>query len=218
MKLLLTSGGLTNKSLRNALRDLVRPEKENRIAFIPTAANVEDSSKEWLINDLVNCQQLGIVDIVDISALKKQLWLPRLKKANILVFGGGNTFHLMYWIKKSGLEKWLPELLKTRVYVGISAGSIVANPVLSVSSSKILYYEDLKLMKDMKGLGYVDFLIRPHLNSEHFPKIRVEILKEQMKTLSKPLYAIDDNTAIKIVNNKVEIISEGKWELLQPKN
>ena len=216
MKFLLTSGGLTNKSIQDALRKLISPEKEIRIAFIPTAANTEDSNKSWLINDLVNCNKMGSVDIVDISAIPKRLWSPRLKKANVLFFGGGNTFHLRYWIKKSGLEKELPELLKERVYAGISAGSIVTNPTLSASSSKILYYEDLTLKKDMKGLKFVDFFIRPHLNSPHFPKLRTEILKEEMKHLSKPLYAIDDNTAIKVINDKIEVISEGKWEILQP--
>ena len=120
MKLMLTSAGVTNKSLENALKQLVKGKI--KMAFIPTAANIEEGDKDWLITDLNNCRKLGEVDIVDISALEKDVWLSRLEKANVIFVGGGNTVYLMVCVLKSGLDKELKELLKTRVYVGISAG------------------------------------------------------------------------------------------------
>jgi len=151
MKLLLTSGGITNKSIAKALFELVgkKPE-ETTLAFIPTAANVGSSDKGWLIDDLYNLKQQNLksIDIVDISALPEKVWLPRLEAADILFFSGGDTSHLMNWLEKSGLAKLLPDLLKTRVYAGISAGSIVAAPSLALSSKdKQLYYE--------KEFGYI---------------------------------------------------------------
>jgi len=55
MKFLLTSSGLTNKSISKALFDLVGKElNDTIIAFIPTASNVEMGNKEWFIKDLNN--------------------------------------------------------------------------------------------------------------------------------------------------------------------
>src|SRR5687768_16453417 len=122
MKLLLTSGGITNPSIAKAFRDLLaKPFDESKIAFIPTASNAEVGDKSWLINDLKNIQALGFkeIDIVDISALPREVWLPRLEVADVLLFSGGNTFYLMNWIKKSGLKELLPKMLETKVYVGI---------------------------------------------------------------------------------------------------
>src|SRR3989344_1969229 len=133
MKLFLTSGGITNKAIVKAFLDLVgKKAKDTRVVFIPTAANVERGDKDWLINDLYNLKKLKLkcIDIVDISALPKKIWLPRLKAADVLFFSGGNSFWLAHWLRKSGLIKLLPRLLKTRVWAGISAGSIVTGPSL----------------------------------------------------------------------------------------
>lgn len=215
MKLLLTSAGFTNKSIANALLELAgKPFDKLKLVFIPTAANVETGDKSWLIDDLYNCKKLGFseIDIVDISALSEQQWRPRLEAADILMFGGGNTFHLMYWLEKSGLNNILPEMLKTKIYVGISAGSMVTAEKISLSQSEKLYYEDLGQYKNENGLGFVNFQVRPHLNSEWFPKVRVENLQEMAKEITDPIYAIDDNTAVKCEDGKISVISEGEWK------
>jgi len=215
MKLLLTSAGLTNKTISDELIRLVgKPASKINLAFIPTAANVEEGDKGWLVDDLVNVQKQGFesLDIVDISALPKDVWETRLELTDVLVFGGGNTFHLNYWLEKSGLKNILASMLKTKVYVGISAGSMVATENLALSSSKVLYSEEIGKHENYKGLGLVDFHVRPHLNSPHFPKVRVKYLRETTKNLKEVVYAIDDDTAIKVVDGKVEVISEGEWE------
>ena len=215
MKLLLTSGGITNRSIAKALRGmLIRPIKESKLVFIPTAANTVAEDKSWLINDLKNCQALKFkeIDIVDIAALSKKHWEPRLKKADVLVFGGGNTFDLMYWLEKTGLKKMLPNLLKRRVYVGISAGSIAASPSLMLSHVKQLYYEGAGRYTNKRGLGLVNFQVRPHFGSPDFPKARVKYLKEMARETADVTYALDDNSAVKVEGNEVEVISEGKWK------
>jgi dipeptidase E len=136
-----------------------------------------------------------------------------MEQADILLFGGGNASHLLYWIKKSGLEEMLPELLRTRIYVGISAGSIVATKSLTFSSQE--KKEIAKKLGEYVGeeaLGFVNFHIRPHLNSPQFPSVRLPLIKKKAATIHEPIYAIDDDTAIKVVDDKVEIISEGQWE------
>lgn len=214
MKLLLTSGGITNKSIAHALFDLVgkKPE-EISLVFIPTASNVEKGDKDWLINDLINLknQNFKSIDIADISAIDKKLWLPRMEEADVLFFEGGNSYHLMEWINKSGLKEILPELLKTKVYVGLSAGSMVTGKDLALKQSQTVYGEDLERREDMKGLNFVDFYFFPHLNSQWFPRLREDNIREAAKDLSGKVYAMDDNSALKIVDGKVEIISEGKY-------
>jgi dipeptidase E len=214
MKLLLTSSGISNKSIAKALAEMVgKPVKEAAIAFVPTAANVEVGSKDWLIKDLHNLVEAGYksVDIVDISALEQKVWLPRLEAADVLFFGGGNSFHLMYWLNKSGLAKLLPDLLKTRVYAGISAGSMVTSKNMSLSQSQQLYYEDLDRTEDMPGLNFVDFFVRPHLNSPYFTKIKKPFLEELAKEIPETIYALDDNSALQVIDGKTQVISEGEY-------
>ncbi len=211
MKLLLTSAGLSNKTICKALERLVgKPAGKTKIAFIPTAANWEDGDKEWLINDYINLKKEGyLVDIVDISAIEKEKWLPRLEWGDVIFFGGGNTSHLMYWVEKSELKGELPRLLKTRVYAGISAGSCMTGPTI-YNSVQNLFDEGYKF-KIEKGLGLVDLQLIPHLDSDYFPKIRPEFLEQAAKDIKEPVYAIDDNTAVIVDGKNIKVVSEGKW-------
>lgn len=214
MKLLLTSAGLTNKSIINALRELIGKDfKDSNLVFIPTAANIEEGDKEWLIDDIAKFRELGFeeVDIVDIASVPKDIWEPRLKSADVLVFGGGNTSYLMQQINKSGLAEALSELLKTRVYVGISAGSMVVAPNLRENEMQRLYEEPIVDGSTNDGLGFVDFLIVPHMNSSHFPRAS-ELIEETAANIKTSLYALDDQSAVKVSDGSVEVISEGKWK------
>lgn len=211
MKLLLTSAGLSNQSISKAIEELLGKSTQGvKLAFIPTAANVESGDKGWMIDDLNNFRKAGFeVDIVDISAVAKDIWLPRLQEVEVLFLGGGNTFHLMHWVKQSGLQAELPELLKTRVYAGISAGSCIAGPTI-YNSVQNLFGEKYEL-EIKEGLGLVGFQFIPHLNSPYFDKIREENLKEAAKDITEPVYALDDNSALKVVDGKIEMVSEGKY-------
>lgn len=214
MKLLLTSNGLCNKTIVNALAELLgKPFSKSSIAFIPTAANVVPGDKNWVINDLTNCRKAGfeIVDIVDISALSQDQWQPRLEAVDALLFGGGNSFYLIYWIRKSGLDKLLPKFLKNKVYMGISAGSMVTGKFIRLSDSKKLYYPDIKGYQDDTGLNLVDFSFRPHFNSPIFPDVNKEVLEKITKSFPETVYALDDESAIIVNNNKVEVVTEGNW-------
>lgn len=214
MKLLLTSGGLGNKSIISALEELTgKPFNQLNLAFIPTAANLEEGDKWFLIEDLCKCRELGFsTDIVDISALPKEVWLPRLEKADVIFIGGGNVYHLMYWVNKSGLGEVLPQLLKTRVYVGISAGTVIATSSIKLAEEEKPPAEKIGEICDDRGLGLVNFLVEPHINNHYFPQLTFEYVEKEARETSYPIYALDDNSAIKVIDNQVEIISEGEWK------
>jgi dipeptidase E len=216
MKLLLTSSGLTNKSIADALFDLVGKKPEDTsLVFVPTASNVEKGDKDWLIDDLKNLQKQNFkqIEIADISAVPKEIWLPKFEEADVLFFEGGNTYHLMREMNKFGLTEILPELLKTKVYVGVSAGSMVACPDLQLKTSQIVYGEDLDETENMKALSLVNFYVTPHLNSPSFTNIRKdnEKIKEALDGVSNKVYILDDNSAVKVIDGKDEIISEGEY-------
>ncbi len=211
MKLLLTSAGLSNQSIIETLEKLLgKSAKGVKLAFIPTAANVEEGDKSWMIDDLNNFIKAGFeVDIVDISAVSRDIWMPRLQNSEVLFFGGGNTFHLKRWMKESGLQDELTELLKTRIYAGISAGSCVAGPTIFNSVQNL--FDETYDLEIKEGLGLVNFQIVPHLNSPYFEKIRIENLEVASRDIVEPVYVIDDQSAVVVDGENVEVVSEGTW-------
>lgn len=226
MKLLLTSNGLSNDSIAKAFQELIgKKPKDSKVAFIPTAANPERIDKDWLIDDLYNIKKRGYyVDVVELTAIKPNKLKNVLQKMDAIFVGGGNTFYLSYWMQKSGLWNILPELLETKVYAGISAGSIITGDSLKLSSHALKNFEDHK-DEDYELIGHkgessgkslklVNFIFRPHLNSNHSLRNRKKFLQEIAKHIKTPIYAIDDASAVKVVDGKVEVISEGKWLLL----
>ena len=224
MKLLLTSGGLTNPSICKALEDLVgKPAKDSKIAFIPTAANPERGDKEWLINDLYRIRQQGyFVDIIELTALKPETILEALEDKDIIFVGGGNTFYLSYWLQKSGLFDKLPELLATKVYAGISAGSMIMGESLVLSSQaqkNIQAFEDEDYeiaVSNGEGssetLNLAPLVFRPHLNSRWAPNARNEVIAKKAAEVDNTVYALDDDSALKITDGKIEVVSEGEWK------
>lgn len=214
MKLLLTSAGFTNKTISQALKDLVdKPLEELKLAFVPTAANVESGDKKWLIEDLYRCSQLGLkqIDIVDISALPLDNVLQRLQEADLIFFGGGNTHYLMTWIEKLDLKAKLLELLQNRIYIGLSAGSMIVSKWWS-SAYDTTYYDEPQGSGRYDCLGITDLHIIPHLNSSEFPKVTLENIEKLSKEFKDPLYVLDDNSAIKYINGNIEVVSEGVWK------
>ncbi|MEI6498631.1 MAG: Type 1 glutamine amidotransferase-like domain-containing protein [bacterium] len=218
MKLLLTSTGLTNESLTEKFIEMVRKKPEElTVAYIPTAANVaRPPDKHWVINNFIELHNMKVrtIDIVDISAIPKEIWLPRLERADAIMVGGGNPYHLLYWMKRSGLLKIFKDLIKEKVYVGCSAGSTILGKTL-ISTAPKKYIEEIPEFEGNAGLGYIDFTIRPHFYNPDRPQFTddsVQELASELDTTIYTIYAIDDNTGIAIENNEIEVISKGKWK------
>ncbi len=199
MKLLLTSAGLKNQALINALFELAgKSASELKAVIILTAANVENEDKKWLIDDLVRFQKLSFLnlDIVDFVGLSREQWLPRFEQADILIFEGGSTTFLVEKIKTSGLEKDLKDWMESKVYVGISAGSVMTGPVINPHGTE--------------GLGWVDFLVVPHMNAL-FSKRTPNQIKAYAEQFKQKTFWLDDDSGIKIDGSRQQVIG-GEWQ------
>jgi dipeptidase E len=218
MKLLLTSAGISNTSIRNALVDLLgKPIAESRALFIPTAiygiTGGADIIRKVICGTLgdpfceMGWKSIGILELTALSSIKKELWVPMLQETDALLVGGGDCQYLCYWMQQSGLAKLLPSLLHQMVYVGLSAGSMIMTSYGTTYGNHILPPET------DKSLGIVDIALHPHLDYEGFPKNSFANLEKLSTTIPVPSYAIDDNTAIKVIDGNIEVISEGQWKL-----
>ncbi len=216
MKLVLTSSGISNKSIEKELRNIIGKDfKDLKMLFCTTASNYDGGEmNEWLIKDIEYFKNLGFkIDICDINGVSKERFLPRFEWADVYFFEGGSTQWLRKSIKDSSLEEHLIKLLETRVWIGASAGSCVLCPTVC-NSCQDLFDENIKGYP-VDGLGFVDFQFVPHFNNEWFPKIRQENLQNASKNLKeidgKKLYVIDDNGAVFVNDKDVKVVSEGKW-------
>ena len=216
MKLVLTSGGISNKSIENELKIIIgRDFKDLKMLFCITASNYEGGNmNDWLIEDMEYFKNLGFkIDVCDINGVSIENFLPRFEWADVFFFEGGSTQWLRKCIKDSCLEQHLKKLLETRVWIGVSAGSAVLCPTIS-NSCQDLYDETIENYP-VDGLGLVDFQFMPHFNSEFFPNIRKEKIVNASKDLNetdgKKLYVLDDNGAVFVDGENIKVISEGDW-------
>lgn len=228
MKLLLTSAGITNDSIRDALLDLLgRPITECKAVVVPTAMHALPGGPGFspmLLRDLaaMGWEELGVLELTALPTLLEEHWRPDLDAADVLIVAGGNTGYLSHWWQHSGLAGLLPEILQETVYVGISAGGTTITHSLNVDRERLertgTFYDDEYDEAAPPGagsdraLGLVDFVIRPHLGADYFPTATMELMKAVAAKVDVPLYAIDDQTAIKVIDGTVEVISEGHWK------
>lgn len=221
MKLLLTSAGISNKSIHNALVDLLgKPVAESSAVFIPTAIYAipggAEIARKVICGSLgdpfcnLGWKSLGVLELTALPSMKKELWMTMLQETDALLVGGGDCQYLCYWMQESGLAERLPSLLHKTVYVGLSAGSMIMTRFGTTYGNHTLPAES------DKSLGIVDFAIHPHLDHEWFPKNSLANLEKLAGTLAVPSYAIDDHTAIQVTDNNIEVISEGHWRLFTP--
>ena len=212
MNLLLTSAGITNPTIAKTILELVgKPAQDISVLFIPTATNIMEGDKSWLIDNLNDFKRQGYacIDILDIAGVPESVWKPRMEAADLITFGGGNEQYLAKVMGDTGVERALPELLKNRVYMGISAGSMVAGQFLPPELLSVIYPEEV-FEEFSEPLAFVNCLFLPHLNSEYFSHATKEVLEKHRADFAFPLYACDDNSALKIVDGKFEIVGEGE--------
>ncbi len=217
MKFLLTSAGIGNIKIEKALFELLgKPASETSVAFVPTAATMVADDKSWLISDFQAFVERGFksVDIVDISAVPKENWLKRFEAADLLCFGGGDEQYLVKMMRESGLAEMLPELLKSKVYMGVSAGSMVVGRLLPSELTKELWPEE-SFVGNEEGIGLFDFSILPHLNSDYFAHLRIPLIETLTHRFPQTVYALDDASALKIVDDQIEVVTEGEFLKLE---
>jgi dipeptidase E len=223
MKLLLTSAGIKNTSIHNALVDLLgTPISESRALCIPTAGYGHPQSNPGGAWRFISGQEprtpmcelgwktLGVLELTALPSIGAERWVPWVRETDVLLVNGGDPLYLCYWMRQSGLADLLPALRET-VWVGLSAGSMVMTPRIG---------KDFVGWKPPNGddetLGIVDFAIFPHLDHEDLPENTMADAERWAAGMPLPCYAIDDQTAIKVVDGEVEVVSEGHWRKFTP--
>ena len=220
--MLLTAGGVTNASIRDALvRLLGKPIEESTALCIPTAMyghpKVGPGEKVWQFitgnsqNPMVGLgwKSLGVLELTALPSLDRDQWVPLVREADALVVAGGDVLYLCHWMRESGLADLLPSLTDT-VWLGLSAGSMVMTP--TVGEDFIQWRPETG---DDRTLGIVDFSICPHLAPDGLPGNSMAEAEQWAATIPNPAYAMDDQTAVTVVDGKVDFVSEGHWEQLR---
>ncbi|HUQ42107.1 MAG TPA: Type 1 glutamine amidotransferase-like domain-containing protein [Candidatus Limnocylindrales bacterium] len=220
MKLLLTSGGITNTSIRDALVDLLgKPVAESSALCVPTAQwghpmcgpvsvrGFVSGVPPWGGMTSMEWKSLGVLELTALPTIGSERWVPWVREADVLLVDGGDATYLCHWMRESGLADLLPTLPDT-VWVGVSAGSMVMTPRIGDAFVK------WPSAADDRALGLVDFSIFPHLDV--FPTNTLAAAERWATGVGNPAYAMDDQTAIKVTGGTVEVVSEGHWTLLSP--
>src|SRR6516165_7187574 len=214
MRLLLTSAGIKNASIHDALVDLLgKPIAESSALCIPTAAYAMPggAGMAWRVicgsASTPLCElgwkSLGVLELTALPSIKEEHWVSMVQETDALLVGGGDILYLCYWMRQSGLADLLPSLRRETVYVGVSAGSMVVTP----NFGEGYYDSDAPTGSDSdRALGLVDFSLLPHLDHEKFPENSLANLERGAASIPVPTYAIDDQTAMKVTDGTVEVV------------
>lgn len=217
MKMLLTSGGVTNPSIRAALVELLgRPIDQADALFIPTAqwghpmcspasvfASIDGRGDDWLT--MLGWRSVGVLELTALPSLDPERWMPWVRAADVLLVDGGEAVYLAHWMRESGLAALLAEL--DAVWVGVSAGSMVMTPRIGPE------FVGWRPGGTDETLGVVDFSIFPHLDYPGWSENTAAAARLWAKGIAGASYALDDQSAIVLDGGSVRVVSEGRWEL-----
>jgi dipeptidase E len=222
MRLLLTSAGIKNQSIHDALVDLLdKPIADSSALCIPTASYghpaatpagawrfLSGRSDQPMVE--LGWKSVGVLELTALPSIDRERWVSWVREADVLLVNGGDALYLCHWMRESGLADLLPSL-PDKVYVGFSAGSMVMTPRIGE------YFVGWKpTTGDDSTLGIVDFSIFPHVDHPALPENTMAEAERWAAGIPGPAYAIDDETAIKVTDTTVEVISEGHWKFLTP--
>lgn len=241
MKFLLTSAGISNSTIHAELEDLLgKPISEADALCVPTAIYPFSSGPAGAYRFITGtaksplCElgwkSLGVLELTALPSIDKDVWVPVVEAADALLVWGGDVLYLRRWMRESGLADLFASLRADLVYVGVSAGSMVTTAIIgeTYTNGKPPKGDDIKSevvpintsegelsvnFTVAPGLGLVDFSLLPHVGHESFPENSLAACETWAAKLATPLYAIDDLTAIKVVDGAVDVISEGNWKL-----
>jgi dipeptidase E len=222
MKLLLTSAGIKNASIHDAMVELLgKPVSECDALLIPTASYghpmggprgawrfITGNQPRTPLTEL-GWKSMGVLELTALPSIDREQWVPLVEQTDALLANGGDALYLAHWMRESGLADLLPSL--SAVWVGISGGSMVMAP--NVGEEPIEWRPPAG---GDEALGLVGFSIFPHVDHPDLPDNHMANAELWASKLPVPGYAIDDDTAIKVVDGDVEVVSEGHWKLFTP--
>ncbi|MEO7349118.1 MAG: Type 1 glutamine amidotransferase-like domain-containing protein [Terrimesophilobacter sp.] len=224
--MLLTSSGISNQSITDALVELLgKPIAESNALFIPTGIYPFPSGAGMAWQAISGTAQsplcelgwksLGVLELTALPTIRRENWVPAVEQADALLVWGGDVLYLTHWMRESGVAELLPTL-PNLVYVGVSAGSIAVTPFNCDAEFDLTFVPDGSDMAvgAERALGLVEFTLFPHLDRPDMPDTTLVNIEKWASGIPVPTYAIDDDTAIKVDGDSVEVISEGSWKLL----
>jgi len=219
MKFLLTSGGVRNARIHTALLGLLgKPISECAALCIPTASYGHPlGSPEGAWHFVTGRQEVcpmvdlgwksvGLLELTALASIGETRWAPWVRATDVLLVNGGDALYLAHWMRQSGLLAMLSSLRNT-VWVGLSAGSMVMAPRVGDA------FIEMKppITGEDRALGLVDFSIFPHLDHPGFDENTMACAERWAAEIGGPAYAIDDQTAIQVIDGEATVISEGNW-------
>jgi dipeptidase E len=219
VKLLLTSGGVTNPSIKEALVDLLgMPIADCTALCVPTAQWGHPmcgptSVRRFVVDETpptmtgLGWASVGVLELTALRSIGEERWQPWVRDADVLLVDGGDATYLCHWMRESGLADLMPSLTDT-VWVGVSAGSMVMTPRIGDD------FVEWPSAPDDRTLGVVDFSIFPHVGHELMPENTMDAAVRWAVDIGGPAYAIDDQSAIAVVDGELEVVSEGTWKQL----
>ncbi|HEY6743687.1 MAG TPA: Type 1 glutamine amidotransferase-like domain-containing protein [Lapillicoccus sp.] len=244
MRALLTSAGIKNSSIHAALVDLLdKPIAESDALFIPTAIYPFPGGPGMAWQAIcgkassplceLGWKSLGVLELTALPSIDDAAWVPTVREADALLVWGGDPLFLANWMQHSGLTGLLPTLRSEAVYVGVSAGSMAATATFvetydepARGNDPPLNSEDIvfatpqgdvdRILVTGQGAGLVDFAVIPHLEHAHHPDASLANAERWAARIPAPTYAIDDETAVRVVDGAAQVVSEGHWKLFQP--
>jgi dipeptidase E len=222
VKLLLTDSGVSNASILAALTGLLgKPVAEASALCIPTAGYggpygepggpwqfVSGQSPSPMTG--LGWKSVGVLELTALPGIDSERWVSWVREADALLVNGGDPLYLCHWMRESGLADLLPSLRDT-VYLGLSAGSMVLTPRTGRE-----FADWQPPTGDDSLLGVVDFCIFPHLDLPDRPDKSLAEAERWAARIKSPGYAMDAQTAIKVTDGSIEVVSEGHWKLLNP--
>ncbi len=199
----------TGSNIREEILQLLqKPAYDVTVGFINTAKNLEENPGH-ISSGLVMMKDLGFnIEEIDIAGKKEQEVMKMLELKDIIYVAGGNTFYLLKAMRGCNFEKVVRKLLKQGiVYIGSSAGSIVAGRTIQTANWK---NQDKNIvgLKNLKGMNLVPFDIFVHYTPEY-----AEIIKQKIKSpkkRAKNLRILTDEQAILVQGKESYLIGEGE--------
>lgn len=178
-----------------------------KLVFITTAAEAEQGDMTWVDNDRNGLKEAGF-DMFDYTITGKNYSQIKkdLKDVDVVHVNGGNTFYLLLQARKSGFDQWIVETVdQGKIYIGSSAGSIIASPDIGITAKlETEIYE--KQLGDFKGFGLTDILILPHWGSDVFRDL---YLNQRLDLAYKPenkIVLLNDYQYLKITEDNMKFV------------
>lgn len=208
MKFFLTSSGIPATDTERFFDYVGLPANKIKLAYIPTAGDPE-LNRSWQADLVRDFGQMGmVVERYDIKDKNADILRKDLAKFNVIFVDGGNTFYLLDHARKSGFRDAIKDLLQdnTRVYVGVSAGSILVGPSIELAGWRPFNDNNIVGITDLTGLELVDLAVFPHFKEEYS-----SLIKNFDKDVKYQIIALPDESAIVVNDGRIAMLGEHQY-------